>query len=250
MKTELAVALIAGVVALISGAATILSSSKNSERAGVNARAIEQLKIDSERLKADAQRRKEVANFSEPLARSAYDLQSRFYNILRQNFIEVYLTDGRERERSYVINNTAYLVAQYFCWVEQVRREIQFIDLGEDTRTRHLLHLQDTIHSHWSTDAHSAAFRIFSGEQRAIGEALIQTSDRGSECVGYGAFLKNFGPGANPLIDALRADIQSLETGLGQATDRLKSVQNALIDLLKMLDPDYLRFPEDRRSKV
>ena len=65
--------------------------------------------------------------------------------------------------------------------------------------------------------------------------------------MGYGAFLKTFSTGVNPLIDALRADVMSLDSGLSEATDRL---QNALIDLLKMLDPEYLRYPEDRRSKV
>ena len=68
--------------------------------------------------------------------------------------------------------------------------------------------------------------------------------------MGYGAFLKTFSTGVNPLIDALRADVMSLDSGLSEATDRLTNLQNALIDLLKMLDPEYLRYPEDRRSKV
>lgn len=95
MKVELAVALIAGGVALASAAGTIWSSVWNAKHSDANARAIEelkganekaieQLKIDNERLKAAAERQKEMLNFSEPLARSAYDLQSRLYNILKQ----------------------------------------------------------------------------------------------------------------------------------------------------------------------
>jgi len=54
----------------------------------------------------------------------------------------------------------------------------------------------------------------------------------------------------NRSIDALRGDVMSLEdNGLSQASERLTNLQRALIDLLKMLDPEYLRFPEDRRSK-
>jgi hypothetical protein len=67
---------------LVSAAGTIWSSVRNAGNSAANARAIELLKIDNERLKAADQRRTEISAFSEPLARSAYDLQSRLYNIL------------------------------------------------------------------------------------------------------------------------------------------------------------------------
>ena len=68
--------------------------------------------------------------------------------------------------------------------------------------------------------------------------------------MGYGAFLKTFNKGVNPLVDALRGDVAWLGNGLSQATDRLTNLQHALIDLLTILDPNYLRFPENRRSKL
>lgn len=250
MKVELAVAVIAGAVALASGGGTIWSSVRNAKHSDANAKAIEQLKIDNERFKAVEQRRKETSNLSEPLARSAYDLQSRLYNIIRQKLVQVYIVHGSEREKSYVVNNTAFLISQYMCWTELVRREIQFIDLGESSKTRDLLRLQDTIYGLWGTDQQPHLFRIFAGEQRALGEALIQAGVRGPECMGYGAFLKTFNNGTNPLVDALREDVASLRNDLSQATERLTNLQHALIDLLRMLDPDYLRFPEDRRSKL
>ena len=52
------------------------------------------------------------------------------------------------------------------------------------------------------------------------------------------------------LIDALRTDIASLDNQLSQAAERLTNLQRALIDLLEMLDPVYLEFPRDRRSKM
>jgi hypothetical protein len=220
MRVELVVALIAGVVALASAGGTVWSSMRNAERSNANANAIEQLRFENERLKVAAQRQKEISSFREPLARSAYDLQSRLYNILRQGLIDVYLVHGNDRESSYVINNTAFLVGQYLCWTELVRREIQFIDLGESTKTRELLRLQDAIYSLWGTDQQPPLLRIFAGEQRAIGEALIQTSARGPECMGYGAFLKTLDEGVNPLVDALRADVLLLDKGLAQATER------------------------------
>jgi len=208
------------------------------------------LKLSDELRKETAQRQKEMSKFSEPLARSAYDLQSRFYNILKQGLIDVYLIKGNDREKLYVINNTAYVIAQYMCWAELVRRETQLIDLGEHEKTRELLHLQDSIYRLWGTDRENHVFRVFAGEQRAIGEALIQTGVQGQECMGYGSFLKTFTAGVNPLIDVLRSDVVSLKTDLGQAAERMTNLQHALIDLLQMLDPDYVRFPKDSRSKV
>ena len=164
--------------------------------------------------------------------------------------MDIYLNRGTSREKSYVINNTTFLVGQYLSWTELVRREIQFIDLGESKKTRALLRLQDTIYSLWGTAAQPPLFRIFAGEPRAIGEALIQTAGRGLECKGYGAFLKALSEGMDSLIDALRKDAMSLGNGLGQATERLTNLQHALIELLKMLDPEYLRFPRERRAKV
>jgi hypothetical protein len=213
-------------------------------------KAIELLAIENDRLKAAAQRKSEISKFSEPLARSAYDLQSRLYNILRQNLIQIYLVGGDERTKSYVVDYTVYLIAQFQCVTELVRREIQFVDLGENTRTRELVQLQDKISSLWRTDRYPALLRIFAGEQRALGEALIYQEGGRAECIGYGAFLKNFIHGTNLLIDSLRADVAFLATGTELAAPRLKSLQNALIDLLLMLDPDHVRFPLEKRAKV
>lgn len=250
MKAELTVAIIAGAIALISAGGTVWSSVRNAEHSDANAQAIEQLKISNDRLNAADQKRKATSNFSEPLARSAYDLQSRLYNIIRQGFADAYINHGDAREKAYVINNTVFLIGQYLCWTELVRKEIQFIDLGESNKTRDLLRLQDNIYNIWGTDQQHPLFRIFAGEQRALGEGLIQIGVRGPECMGYGAFLKTFKNGVNPLVDAVGRDVSALGNGVGQATERLTNIQHALIDLLKMLDPDYLRFPEDRRSKV
>ena len=151
MEVQLTVALIAGAVALASAAGTILSSRRNAEQAAVNSQEIEQLKIDYDRFKAATQKQSEISRFSEPLARSAYDLQSRLYNILKQGLVEAYLVRGNDREKSYVTNNTVFLVGQYLCWTELDRREIQYIDLGESSKTRELLRLQDTIYALWGT---------------------------------------------------------------------------------------------------
>ncbi len=208
-------------------------------------------------LGAAEQRRRDreqiVARYREPLARAAYDLQSRLFNILQQRFIDVYLVHGTERESAYALHNTVFVIAQYFAWTEIVRRDLQHIDLGTDTQTSELARLQDDIYSLWQTDALGPRMRVFAGEQRAIGESLVRDSARGVECIGYGAFLAQL-QGApaprNPLLENLRDDVAALAERLPEARARLVSLQNAMVDLLAFVDPAFVRFPAARRSKV
>ena len=70
------------------------------------------------------------------------------------------------------------------------------------------------------------------------------------ECIGYGAFLHKFTLGEDELVDAVRKEIGRLDSDLQSAEQRLIGVQHALIDLLSILDPDYIRFPRNRRTKA
>jgi len=202
----------------------------------------------AEQRRFDAERT--IARYREPLARAAYDLQSRLYNILQADLLGAFYDHGDDRERSYVRDNTAFLLAQYFAWTEIVRRDLQYIDLGQDEQTRKLARLQDDIYSLFQTDRYNRLFRVFAGEQRAIGERMIQNGSQGRECIGYAAYLDQVAKGGDRLTDALRNDVQDLSTHLPTARPRLVALQHALIDLLTFLDPDFIRFPKERRTKV
>ena len=191
-----------------------------------------------------------VARYREPLGHAAYDLQSRLFNILKQGLIDKYVNRGDERSRFYVINNTIFLIAQYFAWTEIIRKEIQFIDLGENESSRRLARLRDNIFNLWQTDSFHPLMRVFAGEQRAIGEHMIAEGVRGPECMGYAKFLENAASIEDTLINALKSDVHQLSTSLPAARPRLIALQHALIDLLLFLDPEYIRFPIDRRTKV
>ncbi len=232
MKTEIVVAIIAAAASI--GAVVFTA---------INSKEVEKLKIET-------QREKELSGFREPLARAAYDLRSRIHNILKQNLIGTFVAKGDEREKTYVVNNTAFLIGQYLCWTELTRREIQFIDLGSTEKTRKLTKLQDQISDIFGTDRYKKPFRLFAGEQRAIGEAMITNGAKGLECMGYGTFLKGFGYGANPLVDGLRKDVYALEESMEPAQARLASLNNALVDLLDLLDSDYVRFDKEKRTKI
>jgi hypothetical protein len=243
MRTELVISIISAGVALASVALTLWGQARTTRITAEleNLRRAEQRRFEADRT---------AARYREPLARAAYDLQSRLYNILQQNLVAAYFDKGDERERSYVVDNTTFLVAQYFAWTEIVRRDIQYIDLGLDEQTRRLAQLQDDIYSSFQTDRFPRVFRVFAGEQRAIGERMIREGPRGLDCIGYATFLDHVAKGDDRLIEALRSDVRSLSAHLPAARPRLVALQNALIDLLAFLDPDFVRFSRERRSKV
>ena len=209
-----------------------------------------ELALQKTREDRQAEAEKTARKFREPLGRAAYDLQSRIYNIIRSDFLNAYLKNGDERTRTYAIKNTLFVIAQYFAWTELVRREIQFIDLGTDEKTRQLSALQDSIYSIWQTSNYHPLFRVFAGEQRAIGERILQKETTGTECLGYAGFLDFFDRSQDPLLHAVEADVGALGANLSLALPRLVALQHALVDLLDFLDPEFVRFPQKNRTKL
>lgn len=239
IDTALIVGCIAGAVALASTGANV-----------INARALERIKSSSEAAKTAAAERKELSIYSESLARSAFDLQSRLYNILRQEALKAYLDQGSQRAQVYLIENTIFLVSQYMCWVELTRQEINFIQLRDEISTKRLLRTQDDIYAVWGTDTFPDAFRIFAGEQRALGEALIVGEPEFTTCMGYGRFLEKLGSGNNSIVDHLRREMENLPMSIDAARERLTAVQHLLVDVILIIDTGSLRFPVSRLSKA
>jgi hypothetical protein len=138
--------------ALIAAIAAIVSAVYSRQ----NQLSVVRLSAQLERQRLQEERRAEaeqiMARLSEGLGQAAYDLQIRLYSILRQEFIGMHVKAGDERARSYVVNNTAFLIAQYFAWAELIRRDIQFLDSGESERTRHFNGLRAKVSNIWQTD--------------------------------------------------------------------------------------------------
>lgn len=157
-----------------------------------------------------------ISKYRDPLLNAAFDLQSRLFNILEKNLLFLYVVAGTEREKLYVVENTLYLFAQYFGWTEIIRREIQFLDLGDDRKTRELSGIQGSIRSLFVSDEFGPEFMVFYGEQRAIGEQMIVGDREDLTCLGYAAFTqiddrfqKWFSPLKNDL-DQLSVDRKSV----------------------------------------
>jgi len=241
METDLVVGIIAAMTAIFGTVVALVQSHR-----------ITVLTDDLARRRWEDEKRHErqevVGRFREPLARAAYDLQSRLYNVLQKQFLG-YLS-GKPQERAYVVENTAFLVAQYFAWTEIVRREIQYIDLETEAGTAELAHRQDELSRLWGDDSreYGNALRIWAGEQRAIGELLIEETDRGPRCMGYARFVETLRGPHDPFLDTLVDAVRALPQQL--SSPRLVKLQNALIDQLEDLDPGFVRFPKESRAKV
>lgn len=169
-----------------------------------------QMELQKAEADRQAQTEQTARRFREPLGRSAHELQSRIYNIVNRHFLDVYLQNGDGRTRSYAIDHTLFVIAQYFAWTELIRREIQFIDLGADEETRQLAELQHKIYARWQTDKFVPLLRTFGGEQHAIGERMIWEGPRGPQCMGFATFLDYLKGNPDPLILALKADVEAL----------------------------------------
>lgn len=202
----------------------------------------------SEERKREAQ--KLISRYREPLAHAGFELQSRVFNILVQGLIDVYYIRGTDRDKEYVVNNTAFLIGQYFGWVEIIRSEGQFLDLGEEVETKHLSEILDTVTNTWLRDDFGPVLKIFRGDQRGIGEQMIRRLNHSPECIGYATFLNCARDDTARFIGSLLADIEHFVGNPKAAAPRLKALQHALIDLIDFLDPNFSRFPAERRTKI
>lgn len=187
-----------------------------------------------------------------PLVHSAYDLQSRIFNLVKQNVVDLYFFEGRGdgTEKEYFLKNTIYVMAQYFAWTEIIRKEIQFIEFNDIKTSQQLSNLQDEIYSIWQFTTRADSLNIWAGEQRGIGELMLQEKDSRYTCIGYSQFLKLVNQGEEPLLNQLETKIEGYLNSQDRSSVRLIKLQNALIDLLEFLDPDYVRFPKDKRTKI
>ncbi|HCQ2723119.1 TPA: lysogenic protein, partial [Escherichia coli] len=105
-------------------------------------------------------------------------------------FIEEFYHNGSKRQQDYVIKNTVFLFSQFFAWTEAARIDIQYLSLEKNKKMREFIRLQNNINSLIQTDAFGQYFMFFIGEQRAIAEKMLISTDAGFDCIGYGGFTK------------------------------------------------------------
>lgn len=196
------------------------------------------------------QARRLVQKYRDPLVASAFDLQSRFYNILEQQFLGKYLTGGTDEEQKYAVQSTLFVIAEFFGWIELLRLEVQFLDFGKSEQTRTFGSQLDAVRRAFWEDKTDRTFRLFRGQQRAVGEMMIASSAPASQrtCIGFATFVSRLeDPGFARWFDQLEKDVHNLATG-AVPKDRLVAIQHALIDLLEFFDSEHDRLPMERRK--
>jgi hypothetical protein len=248
MSSVIIVAVISAVTSLAAAAIALLSS-RSVARLG--AQLEERQRLASKREQAEQLR----ARYRDPLLGSVFALQSRLYNIAAQDFLVRYMSGDRS-SREYAMDNTLHLLAEYLAWVEIIRSEIQFLDLGGEVANRRWLNALEDVRDVLARDDLDPVLRIFRGEQRAIGEmatvALNEPSaGRRHESLGYAAFVeRRQAEDFNRWFHKLQADIELLAIEPRTHLKRLTLLQNGLIDVLEVLDPDCERFPSERRGRL
>lgn len=100
-------------------------------------------------------------------------------------------------------------------------------------------------------------FRIFKGQQRALGELMIPSQSGGDStsrkhCIGYAQFRSrlreepSFAAWFRPVCD----DIETLVNGSTNGYERLTRLQHALVDLIEFLDDPPTRFRREYCTKL
>jgi hypothetical protein len=100
-------------------------------------------------------------------------------------------------------------------------------------------------------------FKLFRGEQRAIGEKMMVSPGSttqvplGHRCLGYAGFVEALNlPDFNVWFSKLRSSMEYLESTETPDFGRLSLLQNALTDLIDFLDPQFVRFPHHLRNRM
>jgi len=204
---------------------------------------------------------RDVVNLAqEPLLYAASDLQSRIYNILERGFVDAYAgSENRERYRTNVTEYTAFLFGQYFGWAEAIRQGVLLGEVarrgpctGEADNTTSIAAVIREVNDALRTDSLGRDFMMFSSEQHAIGELMLSWQHvngiRVPSVERYASFAHRY-----RTEEPFSAWFESIEEGMLETKNRLVRrrltlVQNHLVSLMDILDPENRLYK--KREKV
>lgn len=195
-----------------------------------------------------------LRQYRDPLLDAAHTLQSRIYNIVRQSYLNIWLRCGDPEQERYARDYTVYALAEYLTWVEIVRRELRFLDVGDEDHNRQLMALLMNAQRTIQSSALRGPFLVFRGHQRAIAEVMMVPTGAPDgprhECMGYAAFCRRLDEDEDFRVwfDRLRREVDELVER--DRDDRLVRLQNDLVDLIDHLDPKALRIPAQYRARI
>jgi hypothetical protein len=205
-----------------------------------------------------------MGRYRDPLLWSVHDLRSRVRTILDEDFLARYLVSAEDAimpsgdtfMRPYARRHTMFVLAQYLGWVEILRRDIGFLDLGDRRRNRKLVELLSVIRRVLFALDLDPVFHVPTGHQRAVGELMIApdhaTPGQG-RCIGFATFCQRLDnePNFAAWFERIEAGIIGYAYHPQQGGKRLAELNARLSDLIEFLDPDLTRFPlrQEERSR-
>jgi len=198
--------------------------------------------------------------FREPLLQATSNLQTRIYNIVELDFFGRFLgADSTDSEKEYTVLHTMYVFARYFCWLEIVRRESQYLDPRDagisSAVAAGLEDIAETFAD--SRDIQEKFFRLFRGEQRALGEVMLVPAEAPTpgaprwDCLGYASFVRSLEDEQMARwFRRLREDIGEFAKNPANRDGRLRLIHQRLMDIIDILDPDARRVPRQLRKRL
>ncbi|MEO3777208.1 hypothetical protein ABGB16_10235 [Micromonospora sp. B11E3] len=236
MRPEVVIAVVSAVVSLVS----VLLTAVATHRTTVTAHRLQQQSHQQAKVELAEEL---FRRYREPLLWSAQSLQSRIYNGIGRGFLHRYLHCGDPEDERYARDNTVFVLAEYLGWLEIIRRDQRFWDreaiVGAGSLFKAIGQTQHVL----ATEAFTGPFRLFRGQQRALGELMLTRTESSEvsslEVMGYAAFCGRLDddPQFAKWFDRLRTEVDTIEAAGYDGNTRLARLQDSLLDLIKLLDP-------------
>jgi hypothetical protein len=197
--------------------------------------------------------------FRIPLLAAASDLQARLYNIRKQDFLTRFPVEMAKRAQpEYPVENTLYLVGQYLCYAEAIRRGTLYLDPVDRRRQKALVEQIEKIRDIFSSSTiDEPVLCLFRGEQRAVAEVMLVPTDGAPgkssrwDCIGYAAFVEALrDTEKGRWFGHLREDVTELQRDLAGHDRRLIELQNSLVELMDLIDPAGEQVSAALRAKL
>ncbi|MFD8047098.1 hypothetical protein ACFV5E_27165 [Streptomyces chartreusis] len=202
---------------------------------------------------ASVERLNYMNQYGASLAWAAFDLQSRLFNILSGRYLTLFLVQGTDEDAELARRSTVFVIAEYMGWVEILRRDVQFLDLGSSGPNRQVMtQLSQIAESFNRSTARHDELRLFRIQQRAIGSVMIHPDGEPGRrrCLDYAEFCERLDTDRRfaAWFSELLADVDAIARDMAPAERRLRSLQRQLVELIDLLDPDAVRFPQFHRQ--
>jgi hypothetical protein len=125
-------------IALISGLVAVIGVAFSSYATVRSIRTQHELELRRHRLDKSEAAEQITSKYRDPLLRCVIDLQGRIYSIVKLDFMQRHLGSDDSEQVQYAKTSTLFRLAEYFGWIEILRIGIQFLDLGDQARSRQL----------------------------------------------------------------------------------------------------------------